>query len=133
MAVMKAGRMYGDPTPAFVCQVIEHINNNPPVRPCEIGHCCFPIYMRDCADQDEWIRRFPDLEAEVDQRMQVLHNANFVWRREIKNRDPLVQAKEPIYYRRNDRRKIVQLSDEVLWLPFHEIKPFKDERFPIFD
>lgn len=133
MASMKGGRLQGDGTPAYIAQVIEHINNNPPVRPCDIAHACFPGYMIGSADRDEWARRLRDCEAEVDSRMQVLHLANVVWRREIKNRDPLVQVKEPMYYRRNDRRKIIELTDELLWLPFRDIQPLKDDRFHVVD
>jgi hypothetical protein len=132
MAVMKNGKMFGDPTPAFVCQVIEHVNKNPPVRPVEIGHCCFPGYMNECQYQDnEWKKRLEELIAKVDERMQVLHSGNFIWRRTLKNRDITINTKEPTYYRRNDRRKIIELPGELAWIPFFEIKPFKDERFPV--
>jgi hypothetical protein len=130
MAVMKAGRMYADGQHAFVGQVIEHVNNNPPVHPEDIIHCCFPGYLAGSEDRDVWQQRMREIVALVDERMQVLHLANLIWRREIKNRDPVVNAKMPVYYRFNDRRKLFDLPEELRWLPFHEIKPLEDERFP---
>lgn len=134
MAVMKGGRMFGDPTPAFVCQVIEHVNANPPVRPVEIGHCCYPNYMNGAEYKgNEWKQRLEELCAKVDERMQVLHNGNFIWRRLFKASTLATNTKEPIYYRRNDRRKIIELPDALMWIPFFEIQPFKDDRFPTTD
>lgn len=133
MAVMKQGRLLADGTHAFIGQVVEHVNNNPPVHPDDIIHCCFPGYLADAPDRDVWAMRMRELVNMVDERMQVLHAANLIWRREVNSRDPLIQHKLPVYYRFNDRRKLYELPEELRWLPFHEIKPFKDERFPIID
>jgi hypothetical protein len=135
MAVLKKGVLMGDKTAAFVWQVIQHVNDSPPVGPEDICHACFPGYMVGCAPgiegRAEWERRLEDVLQEVDRRMQVLHLANWVWRREVKERG--TDRKRPVYFRRNDRRKIIPLEDldeNIRFLPFHDIQHPKDERFP---
>lgn len=126
MAILKDGILLGDKIHAYVQQVIDLCNNHPPVKAPDICHPCFPGYMAGTTGLQDWRERYEVLLQEVDSRMIVLHDANLINRKCIK-----IDGKERIgYHVRDQRRKIVDLPEELACLPFHEIKPNADERFP---
>lgn len=127
MAVLVTGLLKGDNKPAFVSQVIEVINEYPPQKPVELHPALFPGYMVGCNGPESWKAKLQEVINDIDSRMQVLHNANLIWRRLFKTDE----GKKIAYYRRNERRKIVDIPEELMWIPFFEIVPFKDARFPV--
>lgn len=129
MAILQPYVLIADRIPALVSQVIELCNEYPPIRPDDLSHACFPGYMLGTAPgMGAWKERYAELLRDVDARMQVLHAANLIWRRELKQAG--TNKRNPYYYRHNNGRQVVPISEEVFHLPFHEIKPLEDERFP---
>lgn len=129
MAVLQPGVLIADRIPALIRQVVELCNEYPPVRAPDISHACFPGYMINTPpDMGAWKIRFEELCREIDVRMIVLHNANMIWRREIKARGE--SYGKPVYGRYNEARRVEGISEELADIPFHEIVPLEDSRFP---